>query len=180
MGPRHFVYAGGICLCGGTRPHWCSRQPWTQRLGDLPVAWLIGFQSFRIVVEWLLHVAVAEGIANPTMTWTGTNYDIVPGVSALLLAPLADRLRPRTLQVWNLSMAAVLVVTVVSAGLSAPTPFRQIGGDPPNTFISLFPFVWLPAVLVTLAWLGHLVLFRRLRRPGRGHLARPGLSCQNV
>lgn len=143
---------------------WATRQPWTERLGNLPVAWLIGFQSFRIIVEWLLHLAVEEGFANPAMTWTGTNYDIVAGVSALLLAPFAHRLSPRTLQTWNVSMAAVLLITVVSANLSAPTPFRQIGGDPPNTFISLFPFVWLPAVLVTSAWLGHLVLFRRLRR----------------
>ena len=87
-----------------------------------------------------------------------------PEVSFLLLAPFVGRLNPRTLQVWSVSMAAALIVTVVSANLAMPTPFRQIGGDPPNVFLTLFPFVWLPSVLVTSAWLGHLVLFRRLRR----------------
>ncbi len=143
---------------------WSARQPWTQRLGDLSLKWLVGFQAFRIGVEVLLHQAVQEGVAHPTMTWTGTNFDILPGISALLLCPFADRLRPRSLQIWNVAMAVVLIFTVVTAVLAAPTPFRQIGGNPPNVFVASFPFVWLPAVLVTSAWLGHIVLFRRLRR----------------
>jgi hypothetical protein len=96
-------------------------------------------------VETLLHAAVEEGVANPTMTWSGTNFDIVPGISALLLFPFANRLKPRTLQWWNLAMAVVLVFTVVTAMLATPTPIRQIGGDPANVFVSRFPFVWLPA-----------------------------------
>lgn len=143
---------------------WAARQPWTERLGTLPLAWLVGFQSFRIVVEILLHAAVREGVAHPTMTWTGNNWDILPGISALLLCPFVQRIKPGTLQIWNISMAGILVVTVGSAMLSAPTPFRQIMGDPANSFVARFPFVWLPAVLVTSAWLGHVVLFRRLRR----------------
>jgi hypothetical protein len=143
---------------------WSARQSWTQRLGDLSLKWLVGFQAFRIAVEVLLHQAVQEGVAHPTMTWTGTNFDILPGISALLLCPFADRLRPRSLQIWNVAMAVVLIFTVVTAVLAAPTPFRQIGGNPPNVFVASFPFVWLPAVLVTSAWLGHIVLFRRLRR----------------
>ena len=144
---------------------WAARQPWTKRLGDLPLAWLVGFQSFRIVVELFLHAAVEEGVANPTVTWSGTNYDILPGVSALVLCFFANRIDRRTLQIWNLSMAGILVFTVVTAMLAAPTPFRQIMGEPANVFISRFPFAWLPAVLVTSAWLGHVVLYRRLQRP---------------
>ena len=107
---------------------------------------------------------VQHPVAHPTMTWTGTNFDILPGLSALLLCPFADRLKPRSLQAWNVAMAVVLVFTVVTAILAGPTPFRQIGGEPPNVFVARFPFVWLPGVLVTSAWLGHIVLFRRLRR----------------
>jgi hypothetical protein len=143
---------------------WAARQPWTLRLGELPLRLLVGFQAFRIIVELLLHEAVAEGIANPTMTWTGTNLDMVSGVTALLLVPFVDRINPRVLQGWNLTMAGVLVVTVVTGILAAPSPFRQIMGDPPNVFIAGFPGVWLPNILVLAAWLGHIVLFRRLRR----------------
>ncbi len=143
---------------------WSARQPWTARLGDLPLALLVGFQSFRVPVELLLHQAVNEGVAHPTMTWSGTNLDIVSGVTALLLVPFVGRIDHRVLQGWNLLMAAVLVVTVVTGILASPTPFRQIMGDPPNVFVVGFPGVWLPTVLVTAAWLGHIVLFRRLRR----------------
>jgi hypothetical protein len=102
------------------------------------------------------------------MTWTGTNFDILPGISALLLCPFAGRLDARTLQAWNLSMAAILVLTVATAMLATPSPFRQIGGAPANVWVACFPFVWLPSVLVTSAWLGHVVLFRRLRRDPEG------------
>ena len=158
--PRMFPVFGAIPLFLA----WAARRSWTERLGDLPIAWWVGFQGFRILVEILLHVAVEEGVANPTMTWTGNNFDILPGVSALLLCPFAHRMKPGALQVWNVSMAGILVVTVASAMLSAPTPFRQVMGDPANSFVAHFPFFWLPAVLVTSAWLGHLVLYKRLRR----------------
>jgi len=158
--PRMFLLFGSILIF----LFWSARQPWTQHLGDLSLKWLVGFQAFRIGVELLLHEAVQEGVAHPTMTWTGTNFDILPGISALLLCPFADRLKPRSLQVWNVAMAVVLIFTVVTAMLAAPTLFRQIGGDPPNVFVARLPFVWLPGVLVTSAWLGHIVLFRRLRR----------------
>ena len=154
-----FLFVAGLGFLA-----WAARQTWTERLGDLPLKLLVGFQAFRIIVELLLHTAVNEGVANPTMTWTGTNLDIIPGVTALLLLPFVDRLDRRVLQGWNLVMAGVLVVTVATGMMAAPSPFRQFMADPPNVFIAGFPFVWLPAILVTTAWLGHIVLFRRLRR----------------
>jgi hypothetical protein len=155
---------GVLLMAGLVFLAWAARQPWTMRLGELPLRLLVGFQAFRILVELLLHEAVAKGIANPTMTWTGTNFDMIPGVTALLLVPFVDRINPRVLQGWNLTMAGVLVVTVVTGILAAPSPFRQIMGDPPNVFIAGFPGVWLPTILVLVAWLGHIVLFRRLNR----------------
>ena len=141
---------------------WSSRQPWTAKLAELPLPFLVGFQGFRIVVELLIHIAVQEGMAHPTMTWSGTNWDIVAGVTAVLLAPFAKRLEYRVLQIWNVSMAILLIVTVVTAVLAAPTPFRQIMGEPANTWVTHFPFIWLPTILVFCAWLGHIVLFRKL------------------
>jgi small-conductance mechanosensitive channel len=109
---------------------------------------------------------VSEGVAPPALTWTGTNLDIVPGVSALLLDPFAHRMPRIWLQTWNIGSALMLLVTVVTALLAMPTPFQQIHGHPPNEWIADFPFVWLPAVLVLCAWSGHAVLFRRLLRTG--------------
>lgn len=143
-----------------------SRAQWAARLGDLPVGLLVGFQSYRIAVELLIHQAVTEGVAAPTMTWTGSNFDIIPGISALLLAPFANRLPTSWLQAWNIVSALILLITVATGLLVMPTPLQLIASDPPNIWIAAYPFVWLPAVLVLCAWLGHVVLFRRLVRAG--------------
>ena len=141
---------------------WSTKQPWTAKLTELPLSFLVGFQGFRIVVEALIHLAVQEGVAHPTMTWFGTNWDITAGVSAVLLAPFANRISSFILQIWNVSMALILVITVVTGVMAAPTQFRQIMGEPANTWVAHFPFVWLPAILVFCAWLGHIVLYRKL------------------
>ena len=101
-------------------------------------------------------------MAHPTMTWSVTNWDLVAGVTAVLLAPFAKRLDHRVLQIWNVSMALVLIVTLVTAVLAAPTPFRQIMGEPDNNWVTHFPFIWLPVNLFFCEWLGHTVLFREL------------------
>jgi len=40
--------------------------------------------------------------------------------------------------------------------------------EPSNTWVAFFPYVWLPSILVTAALLGHIVVFRKLRKPGLG------------
>ena len=132
-----------------------------RQLTDLPVVWLIGFQSFRILVELAIHEAVAQGIAPPQMTWTGMNWDVLVGLSAIPLALLSSRLPKWALMTWNALSLGLLINVVVVAALSMPTPFQQI--TPDNDWIGAFPYIWLPQVLVTSAMLGHLLLFLKLR-----------------
>lgn len=132
------------------------------------LAVLVGYQCFRIPVELLLHRLNAAGVVPVQMTWTGRNFDIVSGVTALLLGWWISRRSdtPRGLvQAWNVLGLALLANIVAIAVLSTPTLFRQFPDGPANTLPSVFPFVWLPAILVQMALFGHLVLFRRLRRP---------------
>ena len=140
--------------------------PVGRRLAALPIALLVGAQAFRIVVEILLHRAYAEGLMPVQMSWSGRNFDIVTGAAALLLAPLLARQREewsRTLVLaWNTLGLALLLNVVTVAILSAPTPMRRFMNEPANTWITQFPFVWLPAVMVVTALAGHLVIFRRL------------------
>ena len=112
----------------------------------------------------LIHTAVQEGMTYPTMIWSGNNWDLVAGVTAILLAPFAKRLDHRVIQIWNVSMALVLMVTLITGVTAAPTPFRQIMSEPANTWVTHFPFIWLPAILVFCAWPGHIVLFRKLAK----------------
>jgi hypothetical protein len=145
---------------------WSWSASWGDALSRLPLGVLVGFQCFRIVVEIGIHQAAVEGIAPRVMTWEGQNLEIVSGVSALVLAPFASRLPRWVLRAWNAVCAGILVVVLVTAVLATPGPMRLIVTEPGNTWVSTFPFVWLPTVLVLAALVGHVVLARRLRRDG--------------
>jgi hypothetical protein len=130
----------------------------------LPLAALVGFHGFRLPLELVMHRAASDGIMPPQMTYTGRNFDIVSGTTAILVAALLVRGAPRWLAgAWNVLGVALLVAIIVIALASTP-PIHAFGTDPAhlNTWVVRFPFVWLPTVLVGVAVLGHVVLTRAL------------------
>lgn len=146
-------------------------------LTQAPLAVLVGFQGFRLPLELVMHQAAREGTMPMQMTYTGSNFDIVSGVTALLVGALAAyELAPRWLLLaWNVLGSGLLVVILVIAVASLPR-FALYGSEPVrlNTWIAYFPFVWLPAGLVSAAVLGHVLLWRRLWSHGmRGRALRP-------
>lgn len=136
---------------------------------ELPPALLIGFQTFRLPLELVMHRAANEGTMPVQMTFTGHNFDIVTGASAIVVAALAASGKaPRWLLVaWNALGSALLVTILVVAVVSLPT-FGLYGKQPAqlNTWVAYFPYVWLPAGLVSGAVLGHVLLWRRLLTHG--------------
>jgi hypothetical protein len=139
-------------------------------------AWLVGYQAFRVPVEWFLYRGYEAGLVPPQMTFEGRNWDVLTGLSAPLVAWLVARGRvgPGLLLAWNLAGLALLANVLTVAVLSMPTPLRVFTEGPPNAFVADFPFVWLPAVLVQAALLGHLLLFRALLRRHAAPLAAQG------
>ena len=129
---------------------------------DTPIAWLAGFQAFRILVEIFLDWGSHQGLVPPQMTFEGRNWDILTGITAIPVAWLAARGRmPRGgILAWNLLGVGLLLNIVTVAMLSMPTPLQRFTA--PNTFITGPPYVWLPVFLVQAAWFGHLLVFRRL------------------
>ena len=127
---------------------------------------VIALQAFRIPVELLLHRLHAEGVVPVQMTYLGRNFDILTGISGLLLGALLLRGRPIPRQVvlaWNVLGLALLANIIIVAVLSTPVPFRRFLDQPPHTLPSTFPFVWLPSFLVQVALGSHLLVFRQLR-----------------
>ncbi len=126
---------------------------------------LIGFQVFRVAVEIFLWRGHQAGFVPVQMTWEGRNLDILTGLTAPIVAILASRgLLPRTaILCWNIAGLALLINIVTVAIVSTPTPLRIFLEEPANTFVTAAPYIWLPAFLVPAAWLGHLLVFRRLR-----------------
>ena len=141
-----------------------------------PLAFLVTLQAFRIDVEWLLHRLYLEGSVPVQMTYTGRNWDVVTGITGLLLGGwlLTGRSAPRWLiLLWNLAGLALLLNIVIVAVLSTPVPFRRFLAGPPNLLPSTFPYVWLPSFLVELALASHLLVFRKI---GIGGERRTGVN----
>ena len=156
LGALAVTFAVGIAI---------SVSPLGRRLAvALPVAALVGFQGFRVVVELLLHRAYSEGLMPVQMSYSGRNFDIVTGLTALALGAwlATGRKSPRLVFAWNTLGVALLLNILVVALLSAPTPFRVFMNEPVNVWVTRAPWVWLPTVMVLAAVIGHVLVYRRL------------------
>jgi hypothetical protein len=131
----------------------------------LPLWALVAVQGFRLPLELAMHALVGRGIMPEQMSYTGRNFDILTGTTAIVVAALvAGRLAGRRLVLaWNVAGFLLLVNIVVVAILSTPR-FAAFGPDRLNVFVTYAPFVWLPTVLVLAALAGHLIVFRALTR----------------
>ena len=128
---------------------------------------IVAFQAFRIPVELLLHRLHVEGLVPVQMTYEGRNFDIVTGVTGLLLGAwiLRGKAVHRGLVLaWNVLGLVLLANIVIVAMLSTPVSFRRFVESPPHTLPSTFPYIWLPSFLVQVALASHLLVFRQLRR----------------
>jgi hypothetical protein len=141
----------------------------------LPLAVLVGSQAFRLPLELSMHRAYTEGLMPVQMSYSGRNFDILTGISALIVAAVLVR-RPKALwlvRVWNVAGLILLANILTVALLSAPTPFRVFHNEPANVWITHAPWIWLPAVFVLAAIVGHATVFRRLRHEARVQASAP-------
>ncbi len=126
---------------------------------------LIQFQIFRFFVEILLWLLFVIHLLPIQMTFEGRNWDILAGISAPLVAYLGVRKFkwPKwVLITWNFLCLGLLINIVVTALLSMPTPFRYFMNEPSNTIVTHFPIIWLPGLLVPLAYALHFLSLRQL------------------
>ena len=129
----------------------------------VPVAALVGFHAFRLPLELAMHRAADEGTMPMHMSFAGANFDIVTGISAVVVALLASRgLAPRWLVLGFAVISTALLFTIMGIAIASTPPVAAFGPDKVATWVGWFPFAWLPGVLVPAALFGQLVLFRRL------------------
>jgi hypothetical protein len=121
---------------------------------------LIALQTFRLFVELVLWRLAVAGELPVRMTFEGRNVDILVGITAIPVAFLAyggGRRWPTLAFAWHALSLVALVNIVAIAILSAPGPLQVFTDQTPNTIIGTFPFVWLPAFLVPVAFVSHVV-----------------------
>ncbi len=122
---------------------------------------IVRIQIFRVFVEILLWLLFIQNITPVQMTFEGRNFDVLTGLSAPLVAYFLSTNRT-ALFIWNILGLILLANIVTIAILSLPTPFRVFMNEPANSIIAHFPFVWLPGLLVPLAYGLHFLSLRKL------------------
>jgi hypothetical protein len=129
----------------------------------LPLAYLVGFQAFRFPLELAMHRAYSEGVMPLQMSYSGRNFDIVTGITALVLGGvLMVRPVPKWIvTAWNV-LGLALLVNILAVALASTPIVAYWGPDRLNVFVARMPYTLLPAVMVLAAWAGHLIVFRAL------------------
>lgn len=127
---------------------------------ELPIVWLILFQSFRLPLEIVLHFWAGSGTVPPTMSWGGQNFDIVTGILALfvLIKPLQTKI---FYWVFNVIGFGLLLNVMRVALMSSPLPFSWKLEDS-LLLAAYFPYCLILTVCVWSALVGHIILTRRL------------------
>lgn len=141
----------------------------TRFLQVVPPSWLVGIQAFRIVVEILLWQLFLDQLLPVQMTFEGLNFDVLAGLTAPIIVYLCfvKGTWPRRVAIfWNIAGLLLLLNIVSIAILSTPVPFRVFMNEPANTLVATFPFVWLPAFLVPIAYSMHFFSLRQLGKAG--------------
>jgi hypothetical protein len=140
----------------------------TLLIRGLPLWALVGFHVFRLPLELVMHQAHVEGVMPVQMSYSGLNYDILTGIGAGVLGLwlLRGRVPRWVVGAWN-AIGFVLLVNIVTIAILSTPRFRWFGDGRLNVFVTYFPFVWLPAVLVVAALMGHLLVWRRLAMNSR-------------
>jgi len=131
----------------------------------LDIKWLTILHIIRIPVEVTLFLVFSEKLIPQSMTFEGTNFDILSGISAPVIYYIAFKTKKRNqklLLIWNFVCLGLLLNVVITAILSAKTPFQQFAFDQPNIAISYFPFALLPSLVVPLVLFSHLASIRQL------------------
>lgn len=149
---------------------WLARSPRPLALVErVSLRELVGLQAFRIGVELFLVDLWRAGSLPKGMTWHGHNFDVVTGVSALILFVLWRRI-PRVESLawgWNLGGLLLVAQVAVTGILSAPGPQQLMNRDTPNLAIVSFPHVLVAALFVLSAVSLHVLAFRKLARAPR-------------
>jgi hypothetical protein len=128
----------------------------------LPLVALVGFQAFRLPLELLMHRAATDGLMPRVMSYSGYNFDIVTGTTALVLGvALARGNVPRSVVLaWNF-MGLVLLAVIGGVAFAATPIFRAFGPDNVNVWVTSFPYSWM-TVMVAGALFGHVLVLRKL------------------
>jgi hypothetical protein len=127
--------------------------------------WLIYLQSFRILVEIALWLLVRHGALPVQMSFEGRNFDVLTGLLAFPVGYycfVKKSWPPVAALLYNIAGLVLLINIVTISTLSMPTPLRVFHNQPDSSLLTKFPFIYLPGLLVPLAYTLHILSLRQL------------------
>ena len=134
-------------------------------INGLNIETLTLLHVIRVPVEITLYYLFIDKLIPQSMTFEGSNFDILSGISAPIiyyLVFIARKANQKILVAWNFICLGLLLNVVITALLSAKTPFQKFAFDQPNVGIGYFPFVLLPALVVPIVLLSHVASLKQL------------------
>ncbi|WP_036153161.1 hypothetical protein [Maribacter forsetii] len=134
---------------------------------ELNTRYLIGIHIVRIPVELCLYQLFIKGQIPEIMTFTGWNFDILIGLSALVILIYQfvkkKNLARQYFLFWNVIGLLFLSVIVIIAILSSPLPIQQFAFEQPNIALLEFPYSFLPTCIVPIVFISHFLLIKHLK-----------------
>ncbi|MBK8984444.1 MAG: hypothetical protein IPM38_19520 [Ignavibacteria bacterium] len=132
---------------------------------NLPLINLTYLNVVRIPVEVVLYWLFLYKAIPELMTFEGSNFDIIAGITSPLIAYFGiskGKLSRKTVLIWNFICLGLLINIILISIFSAPAPFQKFAFDQPNIGVLFFPYSWLPVFIVPVIFFGHLASIRQL------------------
>ncbi len=121
--------------------------------------------TIRVPIEIILTLLYHKGLMSVLVTFEGTNFDILSGISAPIIVFFVFRKKTvhhRALLLWNFICLILLLNVIITAVLSTPSPMQLLSLAQPNVAILSFPFNLLPSFIAPLMLYSHLIAIRKI------------------
>lgn len=124
----------------------------------LPLTILTILHVVRIPVELTLSWLSQARAVPEIMTYHGTNFDIISGLTAPIALYFVVRKTTASRRVligWNLMALGLVLNVVITAIYCVPSPIQKLAFDQPNIAVLYSPYIWLPTVVVPIVFFCH-------------------------
>ncbi len=131
----------------------------------MPITTLTYLHIIRVPVELVLWWLALAGMVPMVMTFEGSNFDILTGVTAPFAGVFLVGMRSKSTFaaiIWNLLGIGLLLNIVIIAIRATPYFFDSSGFDRPNLAVLEFPFIWLPTFVVPAVLFAHIAALLKL------------------
>ena len=134
----------------------------------MPITTLTYLHIIRVPVELVLWWLAIEKLVPIEMTFEGSNFDILTGVTAPFAAVFLVGMRSKSTfaaVIWNIAGIVMLANIVIIAIRASPYFYNPESFAVPNIAVLQFPLIWLPTFVVPVVLFAHIASILKLVTP---------------